>query len=125
MLFGLSLPFKSSIIISYDCSLDLSVKWSVLYAINDYLSIKNCHWTLFCCFFFHIIVMKGHQDYCQPYLKCNLGEGDCDTNQDCNPGLVCIQSEHARSDQKCRGNEYNEDSDCCEIGNNNVDLLRR
>ena len=59
---------------------------------------------------------KGNDDYCQSYLKCGLGEGDCDTNDDCKKGLMCVQSQSATSEQRCKGSEYDPGDDCCQRG---------
>ena len=65
---------------------------------------------------FFFSVSKGNDDYCQPYLKCGLGEGDCDTDNDCRKGLMCVQSENAKPDQKCKGGQYDASDDCCQRG---------
>ena len=33
----------------------------------------------------------GHGSYCSSSCKCNEGEGDCDNDSQCKPGLVCKQ----------------------------------
>ncbi len=33
----------------------------------------------------------GHLDYCRDSGPCGVGEGDCDTNSECQSGLVCAQ----------------------------------
>lgn len=32
---------------------------------------------------------NGHWDYCSPSCKCKHGEGDCDSNRDCESGTYC------------------------------------
>ncbi|RLI99318.1 MAG: hypothetical protein DRP03_03825, partial [Candidatus Aenigmatarchaeota archaeon] len=31
-------------------------------------------------------------EYCKPYCPCVAGEGDCDSDDDCMPGLECVQN---------------------------------
>lgn len=33
----------------------------------------------------------GDWGYCTPKRRCNVGEGDCNTNDDCKQGLICLQ----------------------------------
>lgn len=46
--------------------------------------------------------------FCSSASQCDVGEGDCDTNSDCKPGLVCI---------KGRGTDYGApaDWDFCDV----------
>ena len=37
----------------------------------------------------------GHTNYCQQSHPCGAGEGDCDTNAECESGLVCIKNRGA------------------------------
>ena len=38
----------------------------------------------------------GGWGYCSPTCKCSAGEGDCDTNDDCEQGLICKQDVGAK-----------------------------
>jgi len=38
-------------------------------------------------------------DYCSPTCPCSEGEGDCDTDDDCQPGLYCAQNVGAKYGQ--------------------------
>ena len=67
-------------------------------------------------FVFVLLVPLGDDDRCLKDLKCGEGEGDCDSNDDCKAGLVCIQSEDAKAGQRCIGPEYDSGDDCCERG---------
>jgi len=46
----------------------------------DDLSCGNCHDT----------IPPGDANYCNINCKCNEGEGDCDSNSECNTGLICV-----------------------------------
>jgi len=50
------------------------------------------------------------ENYCRPKRKCNLGQGDCDTNNDCALGLTC-------GSKNCRQFHPNAASnmDCCYV----------
>jgi len=43
---------------------------------------------------------------CSPQLPCGLGEGDCDSKEDCQGNLVCGKD-------NCEAEWFNEDTDCC------------
>mmetsp|Transcript_142347 Transcript_142347/g.442632 ORF Transcript_142347/g.442632 Transcript_142347/m.442632 type:complete len:181 (+) Transcript_142347:89-631(+) len=38
----------------------------------------------------------GSLNYCGRRCRCRAGEGDCDTNRDCMPGLRCVRNVGAR-----------------------------
>ena len=33
----------------------------------------------------------GHNDFCSSQAMCALGEGDCDSDEDCVLGLTCVK----------------------------------
>jgi len=39
-------------------------------------------------------------NYCTPESPCNIGEGDCDSDADCGPGLFCAQNVGTKYDQR-------------------------
>ena len=40
--------------------------------------------------------------------KCGEGEGDCDSDNDCQPGLICHQQLN-----NCKGDGFDSTDDCC------------
>ena len=51
----------------------------------------------------------GGDDCCGSGNKCFEGEGDCDHDSDCAPGLVC-------GENNCKGPNFDSADDCCEKG---------
>merc|ERR1719309_1325846 len=49
---------------------------------------------------------NGGEDCCTEDEVCGLGEGDCDTDAQCAPGLVCGK-------ENCQGTSYDNTDDCC------------
>ena len=51
----------------------------------------------------------GADDCCTVGVKCYEGEGDCDYDEDCMPGLRCgVNNCRVKS-----GYEWHKDTDCC------------
>ena len=48
----------------------------------------------------------GGDSCCTPSNQCSLGEGDCDTDADCLPGLRCGKD-------NCKGDDFDSTDDCC------------
>jgi len=48
----------------------------------------------------------GGDTCCTPISKCGAGEGDCDSDSDCQPGLVC-------GIDNCSGPGFDSTDDCC------------
>ena len=60
----------------------------------------------------------GDDSCCQPYNQCSIGQGDCDTDEDCKGNLVC-------GNNNCDGKGFDNTDDCCiEPGNNLPVTLR-
>ena len=61
-------------------------------------------------FAFAAIGCNGGDDCCSErvfgQLKCGKGEGDCDHDDDCQPGLFCGQD-------NCQGSGFDKSDDCC------------
>merc|ERR1712055_99838 len=49
---------------------------------------------------------NGGEDCCTEDEVCGLGEGDCDTDAQCAPGLLCGK-------ENCQGTSYDSTDDCC------------
>ena len=52
---------------------------------------------------------NGADSCCTPDNQCNVGEGDCDTDKDCQPGLTC-------GTDNCIGASFEATDDCCYSG---------
>ena len=50
---------------------------------------------------------------CTGEKKCGLGEGDCDTDDECQIGLVC-GSNNCKRDFDTSGSNWDSQADCCE-----------
>ena len=50
---------------------------------------------------------QGDDSCCSSDNICQEGEGDCDSDLDCLPGLVCGKD-------NCRGSDFDSTDDCCE-----------
>ena len=48
----------------------------------------------------------GGNSCCTAENQCGVGEGDCDSDADCNPGLVCGKA-------NCVGSGFDATDDCC------------
>ena len=48
----------------------------------------------------------GGDSCCTPDSVCGVGEGDCDSNNDCSEGLVCGKD-------NCQGVGFDATDDCC------------
>ena len=59
-------------------------------------------------FIFQIANCDGGDSCCTPDNKCGEGEGDCDSNDDCFPGLYCGHN-------NCSGVTFENGDDCCYI----------
>ena len=57
---------------------------------------------------FLIAKCTGGDDCCTQDNPCGLGEGDCDHDSDCKPGLYCGLD-------NCGGSGWEYFDDCCEI----------
>ena len=61
-------------------------------------------------FAFTAIGCNGGDDCCSKRvfgeLKCGKGEGDCKSDDDCQPGLFCGQD-------NCQGSGFDKSDDCC------------
>ena len=49
----------------------------------------------------------GDDTCCNEANKCDVGEGDCDFDEDCLEGLKC-------GSNNCQGPNFEWDDDCCE-----------
>ena len=49
---------------------------------------------------------EGGDDCCNRTNKCGVGEGDCDSDDDCKGNLVC-------GADNCRGSTFDPNDDCC------------
>ena len=49
---------------------------------------------------------NGGNSCCTPENQCGVGQGDCDSNTDCNPSLVCGKD-------NCVGSGFDATDDCC------------
>ena len=58
--------------------------------------------------FLYLAKCTGGDDCCSQDNKCGLGEGDCDHDSDCLPGLRCGLD-------NCGGSGWEYFDDCCEI----------
>ena len=47
----------------------------------------------------------GNDNYCT-WVQCDLGEGDCDDDDECSGELIC-------GTDNCEGMEYDNGDDCC------------
>ena len=48
-------------------------------------------------------------DCCTAFQPCVFGDGDCDTDDQCGPGLHC-------GTDNCGGSPFDDTDDCCEPG---------
>ena len=58
---------------------------------------------------FYVSDCKGADSCCTPYNKCDVDEGDCDSKDDCKPGLLC-------GSDNCQiktGLQWDTADDCC------------
>lgn len=53
------------------------------------------------------IIGNGAGNFCTPECPCQFGQGDCDTDADCRPGLTCVQNQGAHFGQPA-------DNDICQ-----------
>ena len=44
--------------------------------------------------------------------KCNMGEGDCDRDDDCKDGLIC-GNDNCKAEFSAPGTSWNDEADCC------------
>ena len=60
---------------------------------------------------------KTEWDCCNPVSQCGLGEGDCDTDDDCYGDLICgglkDKSNNCKNDFAYPGIAWMEKADCC------------
>ena len=60
---------------------------------------------------------KTEWDCCNPVSQCGLGEGDCDTDDDCYGDLICgglkDKSNNCKNDFAYPGIAWMDKADCC------------
>ena len=61
-------------------------------------------------------VCNGGDYCCNDSNKCGIGEGDCDTDKDCHPGLTC-------GINNCIGASFEANDDCCYSGEYSIYFL--
>ena len=60
-----------------------------------------------CCY----MIVLGDEDFCSVNQPCAINEGDCDSNDECQMGLICDTS------QDCSTNfDQSYDVHCCQTG---------
>ena len=59
---------------------------------------------------------KNKDSCCRTTNQCGMGQGDCDSNADCNPGLVC-------GTNNCIGFSFNHQDNYCRFPSKGEDHL--
>ena len=59
--------------------------------------------------FISVPIADGDDNHCSLAKPCPLGEGDCDSDDECQGDLVCGY-------KNCDGSQYGANDDCCKGG---------
>ena len=62
------------------------------------------------------LIALGDADFCKKTAKCGIGEGDCDNDDECQEGLICVE--------KSCDSKFADDDACCQKSKQHIFILR-